>query len=150
MVYHWVMMICFCRRVPLAILAGTYKWIFKQNTFVCRNLSEVILVLQREKTCPLTRAPNEDSNQSWLSKQRPLKVLIRLHECEDWSESLLGAHVRRYFFDRCGSFNSKWISNNVQSNSNTSNSGWLIYHGWFEVIFESLRNVSDSSWKKIF
>ena len=27
---------------------------------------------------------------------------------------------------------------------------WLFYHGWFELVFESLRNSSDSSRKQIF
>ena len=39
----------------------------------------------------------------WLLKIRPVKILIRLRECAGWSESSLGAHVRRYVFWRCGS-----------------------------------------------
>ena len=53
-----------------------------------------------------TCAPYEDSNQPahpheetlhhWLSKMRPVNILIRLCECASWSESSLGAHVKRY------------------------------------------------------
>ena len=31
-----------------------------------------------------------------LSKMHPVKILIRLRECTGWSESSLGAHVRRF------------------------------------------------------
>ena len=33
----------------------------------------------------------------WPSKMRPVKILIRLRECADWSESSLGTPVRKYF-----------------------------------------------------
>ena len=33
---------------------------------------------------------------SWLSKKRPVTILIRLRECAGWSESSLGAPVRLY------------------------------------------------------
>ena len=65
-----------------------------------------------EKTYFLIWATNEDSNLPWHSrsfislscpyeetlhplpsKMRPVKILIRLRECADWSESLLG-HTR--------------------------------------------------------
>ena len=69
------------------------------------------------------RASNEDSNQPARSrslisvfvvrmkklcnlgypKMRPVKILIRLRECADWSESSLGAKARWYVFWRCGS-----------------------------------------------
>ena len=35
-------------------------------------------------------------------KMRTVKILIRLGECAGWSESSLGAHVRRYVFWRSG------------------------------------------------
>ena len=35
---------------------------------------------------------------------RTTKTLIRLRGCAGWSESSLGAHVRRYIFLRCSSF----------------------------------------------
>ena len=37
---------------------------------------------------------------SWL-----VKIQIWLHKSAGWSESLLGAHIRRYVFCRCGSTN---------------------------------------------
>ena len=40
----------------------------------------------------------------WRSKMRPGKIQISLRECASWSESSLGAHVRRYVFWRCGSY----------------------------------------------
>ena len=42
---------------------------------------------------------------SWLSKISLAKVLIRLRECAVWSDSPLGAHVRRYVFWRWCSIN---------------------------------------------
>ena len=40
----------------------------------------------------------------WLFKMPPLKIQIRLPESTGWSESSLGAHVRRYIFWCCGSW----------------------------------------------
>ena len=40
----------------------------------------------------------EETLQPWLSKMRPMKILIRLCEFAGLSESSLGAHVRRYVF----------------------------------------------------
>ena len=50
--------------------------------------------------------------QSSLSKKRtiaslaikmcPVKIVIRMREYADWSESSLGAYVRKYVFCRCG------------------------------------------------
>ena len=37
--------------------------------------------------------PHEETLHPWLSKMRPLKILIRLCECANWSEASLGAHV---------------------------------------------------------
>ena len=39
----------------------------------------------------------------WLSKMRSVMILISLCECAGWSESSLGAHVRRYVFWSCSS-----------------------------------------------
>ena len=44
------------------------------------------------------RCPHEHFLRPWSSKMRPMKILIRLRECAVWSESSLGAHVRRYVF----------------------------------------------------
>ena len=46
--------------------------------------------------------PHEETLHPWLSKMHPVKILIRLRECAGWSESWLGAHVRRYIFWCCG------------------------------------------------
>ena len=47
------------------------------------------------------RCPHEDTLQPWLPKLCPVKILFRLRECAVWSESSLGAHVRKYFIWRC-------------------------------------------------
>ena len=39
--------------------------------------------------------PHEENLHLILSKMRPVKILIRLRECAVWSESFVGAHVRR-------------------------------------------------------
>ena len=50
------------------------------------------------------RWPLEETLYPSLSKTRPAKILIRVRECAVWSESSLGAHVRRYVFWRCESY----------------------------------------------
>ena len=40
------------------------------------------------------RCPHEETLHSWLSKMRPVRVLIRLRECAGWSESSRSAHKR--------------------------------------------------------
>ena len=47
--------------------------------------------------------PHEETLLPWLSKMLAVKILIRLRECAVWSESSLGAHVRRYISWRFGS-----------------------------------------------
>ena len=42
---------------------------------------------------------HEETWHLCLSKMRLVKILIRLRECAVWSESSLGAHIRRYVFD---------------------------------------------------
>ena len=42
--------------------------------------------------------PNEETLHPWLSKMCLVKILIRLHEPEGWSESWLSALVCRYVF----------------------------------------------------
>ena len=84
----------------------------------------------------LTYVPNEDSNLSlhpqsdhsllsawkklhpWLSKMHPGQILVRLCRC--WSESSLGAHVRRYIF-RC------YDSNNENDPCYVKMSLWSVY-----------------------
>ena len=47
--------------------------------------------------------PHEETLHPWRSKLCPVKILIRLRERAVWSESSLGAHVRRYVSWRFGS-----------------------------------------------
>ena len=46
--------------------------------------------------------PHEENLRPWLSKMRPVKILVKLRERASLSESSLGAHVQRYVFWRCG------------------------------------------------
>ena len=71
----------------------------------CENVSSDLCALQRFKSaCASAQfdqslfCPHEETLHPWLSKMRPVKILIRLRKCADWSESLLCAHVRRYVF----------------------------------------------------
>ena len=73
---------------------------------------------QHQKTYLQTCAPSEESRRliglftgRILDSQgckvffiRTTKTLIRLRACAVWFESSLGAHVRRYFFSRYGTF----------------------------------------------
>ena len=43
---------------------------------------------------------HEETLHPWLSKMCQMKILIRMHNCTGWSESLLSAHIWRYVF-RC-------------------------------------------------
>ena len=45
---------------------------------------------------------HEETLHPWLYKICPGKILIRLHECTDWSEPLLGSHVGMGVFWHCG------------------------------------------------
>ena len=48
----------------------------------------------RKSYCPwliILRCPDEETLHPWLPKTWPVKILIRLRICEDWSELLLGA-----------------------------------------------------------
>ena len=47
---------------------------------------------------------HEEVLYPWLSKILTVKILIRLHECAGWSESLRGTHVQGYIFSYCGTF----------------------------------------------
>ena len=63
-----------------------------------------------------------------------------------------------YDYPKCIFFVGKknvYILANLQSDQSTVKPQWvehgyLVYHGWFKLIFESLRNFSDSSRKRIF
>ena len=52
------------------------------------------------RICPRRILDNKGCKVSSCGQRR----LIRLRGCAVWSESSLGAHVRRYVFSRCGSF----------------------------------------------
>ena len=65
-----------------------------------RRLKSACASAQTDKSL---RCSHDQTFHPWLSKMRPVKILIRLRECADWSESSLGAHVRRYVFWVCGS-----------------------------------------------
>ena len=60
-------------------------------TFLCTKPLLKKGVHSKRKESPPTLHP-------WLSKFCPGKILIWLRECAGWSESLLGAHVRKYLF----------------------------------------------------
>ena len=70
----------------------------------------VIVCAQRWRKLACASAQSEKSLRGWhevtlhpwLSKMRPVKILIRLRECTGWSKSSLSAHVRRYVFWRRG------------------------------------------------
>ena len=49
------------------------------------------------------RCQHIETLHPWLSKMRPVKIQISLRESAGWSESSLGAHVRRDVFWHCGS-----------------------------------------------
>ena len=98
--------------------------------FQCNiNISDYFFILQLvlyalfeshcENTYLLTSTPNGDANQPehprslirsllklhpWQSKMRTVNILTRLRECAGWFESSLGAHIQRYVFWHCGSF----------------------------------------------
>ena len=46
------------------------------------------------------RCPHGETLHPWLSKMRPVKILIRLRDCADWSESSLGARTKVLFMLR--------------------------------------------------
>ena len=44
------------------------------------------------------RFPHEETFHPWLSRMRPVSILIKLRECEGWSESSLDTHICRYMY----------------------------------------------------
>ena len=60
-----------------------------------------------------SHCPHEKTLHLWLFKKCSVKILIRLHECAGWSESLMGAYVWMYIFWHCGSncshYQGDWI-----------------------------------------
>ena len=53
----------------------------------------------------------EETLHPWLSKLRPVKILIRLRECAVWSESSLGADIQRYVFWCCDPYKRRYSEN---------------------------------------
>ena len=89
---------------------------FKKKILGCRLL-QILLGILRINMCAKGKlksactsvqsdqslcCPYEESLYSWVAKRHPVKILIRLHKCTVWSESLLGAYVWRYVFWPCG------------------------------------------------
>ena len=85
---------------------------YKANVFMSNNVRKHLLTRAHNKDISVCAFAQSDQFllSAWrdfaslLSKMRPVKILIRLCECTGWSESQLGAHVRRYIFWCCGSY----------------------------------------------
>ena len=75
------------------------------------------------------------------------KTLIRLRGCAGWSESSLGAYVRRYVFGHYGSvwYGSSFLSNNIKWNWQTF--GLLVCVG--EGGRVNLSNYLPPFWKEV-
>ena len=76
----------------------TWKYLVNVN-IPCRNRAAM------GENVPSDVRPTKTNQpvHHWLSKMFAVKILIRLRECAGWSESSLGAHVRRYVVWHCGS-----------------------------------------------
>ena len=74
------------------------------NMCVRQRLKSVCASTQSDQSL---RCPHEETLHPWLSKICPVKILIRLRECAGWSESSLGAHVRRYVVWNCDSYDAQ-------------------------------------------
>ena len=102
------------------VLALFIFWAYK---LFCNSFLRELFDPQNKKTYLLTCTTNEVSNQPAHPRSlirlfvvgvkkfctlgysnAPVKILIRLRECAGWSESSLGAYIRRKFFVHCGSF----------------------------------------------
>ena len=60
-----------------------------------RRLKSACASAQSDQSC---HCQHKETLHHWLSKMRPAKILIRLRECADRSESSPGAHIRMYVF----------------------------------------------------
>ena len=76
----------------------------------------------------------------WLSKMRPVKILIRLPEYAGWSESSLGAHVRKYVCWRHGSLNVRKL--------NYPSSLYCIFFVWVLGPFKNISLIPSRSFIK--
>ena len=81
------------------------RWFCSLWVATLENIPSVTCTHQRLKSGCTTaqsdlnlRCLHEEALRRWLSKMRPVKILIRLRECAVWSESSLCAHVQRYLF----------------------------------------------------
>ena len=74
------------------------------------NVPSNYCALRRLKSACTSSQSNQSSLSTWSIfasfdiQTAPVKILIRLRECAVWSESSLGAYVRRYVFWHCGSY----------------------------------------------
>ena len=81
-----------------------YIWVLKWENVPSDMCSKRWL----KSTCACAKSdkslhcPRAEPLHHWLSKMRPRKILVSLRTCAGWSESSLGAHVRRYVYWRCG------------------------------------------------
>ena len=90
--------------IPLNAMCSTNKWartsenVPSDMCFRKRFRSACAFAPSDQSHCCL----HEETLHPKLSKTRPMKILIWLHKCTGWSESLLSAHVRGYVFWHCG------------------------------------------------
>ena len=82
-----------------------WTWSREENIWAAEsgNVPSVMCAKRRFKSaCAFSqsgqsfRCPHDDSLHPWLSKIRPVKILISLRECAGWSESWLAARFWRY------------------------------------------------------
>ena len=82
--------------------------ILSRAKLIMRNIPSDACAQQRLKSACASAVWSESVVQmkkfaSVAIQNCPVKILIRLYKCTGWSESSLGAHVRKYFFLSCGS-----------------------------------------------
>ena len=100
------------KRVDLTALSAAIEpQRTKKYLLICAPTKTQIILRSPESDQNL-RCPFQETLHPWLSKTRPAKILIRLRECAVWSESSLGAHIRKYVSGHFGSFE-KPISNRL-------------------------------------
>ena len=106
------------------------------DTCVQQRLKSAFASLQSDQS---TLHSYKETLHLWLPKIHLKKILIRLCKCAGWSESLLGAPFRRYFFRRCGSYACIQWNLCKRATFETEFSGWcgkdcLSYKGTCHVI----------------
>ena len=97
--------------VKLAMLWTTGPWALSPWAATWENVpSETCIQRRLKSACAFAPSdqslpcPHEETLQLGYSKMRSVKILIRLRECADWSESSPGALVRRNGFWYIGSY----------------------------------------------